>query len=123
MGSMNHELQFLRPGSNHFPEESENSEDQALRKERQISRKILVFASTVAVMGIVCLIIGIALLRINRSDETYSSLSPDNNSDRECDEHSIITSKTRNFTESCSYSTEFKKSGTRKLPSLFNFKQ
>lgn len=115
---MNHELQFLRGGN---PEDMENSEDQAFRKERQISRKLLVFASTVAVMGIVCLIIGIALLRMNRSDETYSSLSPDNNSDLECNERSIVTSKTRNFTKSCSYSTEFKKSGTRKLPFLFNF--
>lgn len=114
MGSMNHELQFLR--GNHFPEDLEHSEDPALRKERQISRKILVFASTVAVMGIVCLVIGIALLRMNRSDKTNSTLSPDDNSDLECEGRSIVTPKTRNFTDSCSYSTEFKTSGTWKLP-------
>ena len=110
MSSMNHELQFLR--GNHFPENLEHSEDPALRKERQISRKILVFASTVAVMGIVCLVIGIALLRMDRSDKTNSTLSPDDNNEVECEGKSIITPKTRNFTDSCSYSTEFKESGT-----------
>jgi len=110
MGSMNHELQFLR--GNHFPEDLEHSGDPALRKERQISRKILVFASTVAVMGIVCLVIGIALIRMDRSDKTNSTLRPDNNNELECEEKSVIPPTTRNFTDSCSYSTEFKTSGT-----------
>ena len=117
MGSMNHELQFLR--GNRFPEDLEHSGDPALRKERQISRKILVFASTVAVVGIVCLVIGIALLRMNRSDKMNSTLGPDDHSELECEGKSVIPSKTRNFTDSCSYSTEFKKSGT----SLFDIKR
>lgn len=108
MGSVNHELQFLR--SNQFSGDLENSEVQALRKERQISRKILVFACTVAVTGFVCLVIGIALLRMNRLDE-HISTKPDNNCASNGGETSVIT-KTTNFTQSCSYSEEFKKSGT-----------
>lgn len=111
MGSVNHELQFLR--SNQFSGDLENSEVQALRKERQISRKILVFACTVAVTGFVCLVIGIALLRMNRLDE-HISTKPDNNCASNGGEKSVIT-KTTNFTQSCSYSEEFKKSGTLKV--------
>ena len=111
MGSMNHELQFLR--SNQYSGDLENSEVQALRKERQISRKILVFACTVAVTGFVCLIIGIALLRMNRLDE-HTSSKPDNNCGSKGSEPNVRT-KTTNFTQSCSYSEEFKKSGTLKV--------
>ena len=117
MGSMNHELQFLQ--SNRFPEELENSETQALRKERQISRKILVFASTVAVTGIICLVIGIALLRMNESqsnDDSFSAtLRPDGNTRLENDDCAIKTLASRNFTESCSYSQEFKESGKTRV--------
>ena len=116
MESVNHELQFLR--SNQFPEDLENSQVQVLRKERQISRKILVFASTVAVTGFVCLVIGIALLRMNRLN-AYTPVNPDNNRGSKEDDP-IIKSKTTNFTQSCSYSEEFKKSGTLKVP-LFLF--
>lgn len=111
MGSVNHELQFLR--NNQFSGDLENSEVQALRKERQISRKILVFACTVAVTGFVCLVIGIALLRMNRLDE-HISTKPDNNCASNGGETSVIT-KTTNFTQSCSYSEEFKKSGLLKF--------
>ena len=119
MGSLNHELQFLQ--GNRFPEDMETAETQALRKERQISRKILVFASTVAVTGIVCLVIGIALLRMNRSqnaDDAFSAtISPDDHTHKK-DDRSIEPPRIRNFTESCSYSLEFKKSGKAKINSL-----
>ena len=114
MGSMNHELQFLQ--SNRFPEDLETSESHALRKERLISRKILIFASTVAVTGIVCLVVGIALLRMNRAqnDDAFSaSLRPDDTTGTEKDDQSTEPKTSRNYTESCSYSREFKTSGRR----------
>lgn len=115
MGSMNHELQFLQ--SNRYSEQSDTSESHALRKERLISRKILIFASTVALTGIVCLVVGIVLLRINRAqndDALSASLNPDDTTGTEKDDRATEAKTSRNYTESCSYSLEFKKSGTQR---------
>lgn len=112
MGSLRHELQFLR--GSRFSEDLESSESQALRKERQISRKILIFASTVALTGVVCLIVGIALLGTNKasSDVALRGSLPSVDISH-VDKNDISTDPTtsRNFTESCSYSREFQKSG------------
>ena len=116
MGSLNHELQFLQ--GNRFSEDLETSESHALRKERQISRKILIFASTVAVTGIVCLVVGIALLRMNaraEGDEAFSaSEKPDDTNGAENGDRTVKPTTSRNFTEICSYSSEFKKSGIKR---------
>ena len=123
MGSLNHELQFLQ--GNRFSEDLETSQSHAaLRKERQISRKILIFASTVAVTGIVCLVIGIALLRMNaraQGDEAFSAnRKPDETRNGiENGDRSIDATTSKNFTEICSYSSEFKKSGMKRYKSSY----
>lgn len=113
MGSLNHELQLLQ--GNHFPEDSVGStETQVLRKEGRISCKLLVFASTVVTTGIICLVVGIAFLRMKESqnDNLFSAtVSPNETKRPQNNECSIKTSVTPNFTESCSFSREFKESG------------
>ena len=113
MGSLNHELQLLQ--GNHFPEDSVGStETQVLQKEGRISRKLLVFAFMVVTTGIICLVVGIAFLRMKESqnDNLFSAtINPTENTRPQNNECSIQTSVTPNFTESCSFSREFKESG------------
>ncbi|XP_015772663.1 PREDICTED: uncharacterized protein LOC107350921 [Acropora digitifera] len=111
MGSLPYELQFLR--GSRLSEDLESSESQALRKERQISRKILIFASSVALIGVICLAVGIALLGMNKTgnDNSTPATSEPVDSSRVGKDDRSVRKTGRNFTESCSYSTEFKKSG------------
>lgn len=112
MGSLPYELQFLR--GSRLSEDLESSESQALRKERQISRKILIFASSVALIGVVCLAVGIALLGMNKTgndNSTPATSEPAVDSSRVGKDDPSVRKTGRNFTESCSYSTELKKSG------------
>lgn len=91
-----------------------STETQVLRKEGRISRKLLVFAFTVVTTGIICLVVGIAFLRMKESqnDNLFSAtINPTENARPQNNECSIQTSVTPNFTESCSFSREFKESG------------
>ena len=124
MGTTHCELECLRNSPN--PENYETPTAHILRKQKQISRKILVFASIVALTGVVCLITGIALLRISQSKSAPSTKSKPVESNLQSD---VPFEQSANyFSDRCGYSHEFRKSGNVDSPvsltvvrlSLFN---